>query len=369
MFEVTTAQQVQDMARGAVFLGSGGGGDPYVGELFLRNQIEQGHRPRIVDPASLPADALVVGVAGIGAPTVLVEHLLSERALVALVDEAASLYGRPVDALISVEIGGCNSLVPLGVGACVGLPVVDADGMGRAFPHLEMTSFSVAGRRSTPALLRDDRGNSARITLDDDRSAEHVARSFAATLGGLVHSIVYPLSAQAVVETAVPGTLTATLEIGRRIREARGESGSPVAALLDYLDDPATGRRAIHLHRGKVVDIRHETRDGWHWGEATITAQHDPADQLVIGIQNEYIVARRGGRAVVCVPDIIAVLDQESAEPLTAEQLRYGQRVDVIGYSAHPIMWQPAGLDVFGPSAFRIADPYRGLDLQLADAA
>ncbi len=31
MYTITTDLDVQDMARGAVFLGAGGGGDPYVG--------------------------------------------------------------------------------------------------------------------------------------------------------------------------------------------------------------------------------------------------------------------------------------------------------------------------------------------------
>ena len=369
MLEITSDLDVQDMARGAVLLGSGGGGDPYVGELFVRHQIAQGRAGRIIDPATLADDAFVVAVAGLGAPTVLVEHLLSERALRQLVDEAQELYGRRIDALISVEIGGCNSLVPLGVGAAVGLPVVDADGMGRAFPNVEMTSFSVAGRKSTPALLRDDRGATARLTLPDDRTMERVARSFAASLGGLVHSIIYPLSGADVRETAVPGTLTATLEIGRRIREARGEGGAPVEALLAWLDAPASGRRARRLHSGKVTDIRHETRDGWHWGEAVIAGQSDPDDRLTIRIQNEFIAAQRNGRTVITVPDIIAVLDQESAEPLTAEQLRYGQRVDVIGYSAHEIMRRPAGLAVFGPRVFGLAEDYRSLASDYADAA
>jgi hypothetical protein len=51
---------------------------------------------------------------------------------------------------------------------------------------------------------------------------------------------------------------------------------------------------------------------------------------------NEYLVARHHGRTVTIVPDLIAILDAESAEPLTAEMLAYGQRVRVIGYSAAP---------------------------------
>ncbi|MBY8825754.1 DUF917 domain-containing protein [Sphingomonas colocasiae] len=368
MLEVRTTQDVQDMARGAVFLGAGGGGDPYVGELFVRNQIEQGRYPRVIALDALADDAFVVGVAGIGAPTVLVEQLVSENALVALIAQAERLYGRAIDAIFCVEIGGCNSMVPLGLGARLGLPVIDADGMGRAFPHLEMTSFSVAGHRSTPAALRDDRGNEADITLDDDRVAERVARGFASSLGGLVHSVVYPMSGAEIRASAIPGTLTATRDIGRTIRGARSGDGDPTDRLIAFLDDPAADRAAARLFSGKIVDITHETRDGWHWGTAVIDSEGGAGDRMTIGIQNEFVVARRNGETVISVPDIIVVLDQESAEPLTAEQLRYGQRVHVIGYAAAPLMRRPEGLAVFGPRAFGIAEDYRAFGDQAADA-
>ena len=37
-----------------------------------------------------------------------------------------------------VETGGINSFAPLIAGAKVGLPVMDADGMGKAFPELQV---------------------------------------------------------------------------------------------------------------------------------------------------------------------------------------------------------------------------------------
>ena len=36
------------------------------------------------------------------------------------------------------ETGGINSFAPLVAGANLGLPVLDADGMGRAFPELQV---------------------------------------------------------------------------------------------------------------------------------------------------------------------------------------------------------------------------------------
>jgi DUF917 family protein len=45
---------------------------------------------------------------------------------------------RPLSAVMSCEIGGGNGLEPLAIGARMGLPIVDADFMGRAFPELQV---------------------------------------------------------------------------------------------------------------------------------------------------------------------------------------------------------------------------------------
>ena len=46
--------------------------------------------------------------------------------------------GHRVVGVLCAEVGGMNSLEPLMVSAILGLPVVDGDGMGRAFPMLQV---------------------------------------------------------------------------------------------------------------------------------------------------------------------------------------------------------------------------------------
>jgi DUF917 family protein len=360
MVEIRSPLDISDMARGAVFLGSGGGGDPYVGELFVRGQFDAGRPPVIIDVDDLDDDAFVVSIAGMGAPTILVENLISERALLELVRRTEAFHGRKIDALISVEMGGVNSMFPLGLGARLGLPVIDGDGMGRAFPHLEMTSFSVYGKRASPLILLDDLGSLVTVDIENDRRTEELARTVVVALGALVNGAFYPMSGADAKQTTVRGTITQTLEIGRTIREARLGSADPVLALLDYLNGCPDGRPARLLFDGKIADVTHDTRDGWHWGQAAIYAAD--GSEMTVDIQNEYIVARRDGRTVTVVPDIIAILDRESAEPLTGEMLRYGQRVTVIGYAAAPVMRRPEGLKVFGPRRFRLDEDFVGVE-------
>jgi DUF917 family protein len=362
MYTVGTEEDIKDMARGAVFLGSGGGGDPYVGELYLRRQLIEGRAAQIAKASELPDDAFVVSIAGVGAPTVLVEHLVSTNTLLRLLELSEKHYGRKVDALISAEIGGANSMFPLALGARTGLPVIDGDGMGRAFPHLEMTTFSVYGCPSTPCVLVDDSGNVAYVQSTTDRIAEDVVRAICASLGSMVYGCFYPMSGRQAKDLAVHDTISHTLEIGRRIRRARESQADPVADLLAFLNDEPNGRHARELFVGRIVDVRHETRDGWHWGEALINSGRGDEPEFSIEIQNEYLVARDRGRTVTVVPDLIAVLDAESAEPLTAEMLSYGQRVRVLGYSAAPIMRRPEALRVFGPRMFGINEDFRGVE-------
>jgi len=367
MKTVNSIEEIQDMARGAVFLGTGGGGDPYIGELFVTRQLIEGKRPVIIDAGELVDDAFVLSVAGIGAPTVLIEHLVSATTLKRIVAAAEKHYGRRIDALISAEIGGANSMFPLALGAIADLPVIDADGMGRAFPHIEMTTFSVYGCKATPALLLDDSGNVVLIETVDDRTAEDVARAVCASLGSMIYGALYPMSGRQAKDFAVHGTLTQTLQIGRCIREARESSDDAVRALVSHLHRPDQGRHARLLFEGKIQDVRHETRDGWHWGTVRIdaaAAQGGAAagDEFVVEIQNEFLVARRNGRSVAIVPDLISIVDRESAEPLTAEMLAYGQRVAVIGYGAAEIMRRPECLAVFGPALFGINEAFVRLE-------
>ena len=107
MYTITSDIDVRDMARGAVLLGSGGGGDPYVGELYLRNQLAEGRSPQIMKASELRDDAFVGAIAGVGAPTVIIVHLVSTHTLLRLLEASESFYGRKIDALISAEIGIC----------------------------------------------------------------------------------------------------------------------------------------------------------------------------------------------------------------------------------------------------------------------
>ena len=51
-----TIDDIDDLALGATLLGTGGGGDPYVGKLLVKQAIADHGPAMVVDPEDLPDD-------------------------------------------------------------------------------------------------------------------------------------------------------------------------------------------------------------------------------------------------------------------------------------------------------------------------
>ena len=86
----------------------------------------------------------------------------------------------------------------------------------------------------------------------------------------------------------------------------------------------------------------------------------DSGKSLQIDFQNENLIARTGeGEILAVVPDLICLVDEDSAEPVTTEVVRYGLRVVIIGIPAPKMLKTAPALEVIGPAAFGYADvPY-----------
>jgi DUF917 family protein len=149
--------------------------------------------------------------------------------------------------------------------------------------------------------------------------------------------------AQARDGAVVDHAVSLAIRIGTTVIEAEHD---PVAALAREID-------AATLLLGKVVDVERRTTKGFVRGSATIEGLgEDTGRSLRLEIQNENLVALEGERALATVPDIITVLDSESAEAISTERLRYGQRVTVIAFPCHSIWRTQRGLELAGPRHF-----------------
>ena len=174
---------LEDLARGAAFLGTGGGGDPYIGRLIAKHAIETFGAPDVVEVDDLADDATLFVVAMLGAPTVLYEKGACGDDMDVAIERLQQRVGKAADAIIPVEIGGVNSTLPIAAAARAGLPVVNADGMGRAFPEVQMVTYSIYGVSATPAVVVDEHLNSVIVETHDAKVAEEIIRAIAIQMG------------------------------------------------------------------------------------------------------------------------------------------------------------------------------------------
>jgi DUF917 family protein len=347
---------LESIAIGAGILGTGGGGNPYNGKLHLRRLLDEGYRVEIVAPEDVPDDALVASVGGIGAPIVSFERLARGDEIVVAMQALEEFLGRAITHLIPGEIGGSNALRPMAGAALTNLPVIDGDGMGRAFPELQMDTFSIAGLANAPAAIADIHHNTAVWTrVRDAKTLEDQARAVTVRMGGSAGFAFPLLSGADAKRTAIPLTITLARRIGEAVQAARREHRDPVEAIFAE----AGGQL---LFTGKVVDIERRMAAGFARGVLTLDGMGDDrGERLTIEIQNEYLIARASERVLAVVPDLICIVDQQTAEPVSTEVLRYGLRVAVLGMPAPAALKTPAGLAVVGPAAFGYDLPFTPL--------
>ena len=337
-----TPAHIDGLARGAAVLGTGGGGDPYIGALLARQALASGD-VTVVGLDEVPDDALVLFVAMMGAPTVMVEKLPSLAEVIEPVKALSVHLGRPITHIACAEVGGVNSTIPIAAAAALGLPLVDADGMGRAFPELQMVLPTLYGVTASPLAFSDEKGNTGVLQTADNSWTERIARVACVEMGCSVMISGFSMSGAAARESLVSGSLSRCIEIGERIAIARDEKTDPVDAVVDLLG----GRE---LFDGKVVDVHRATTTGFARGRARIDG--DAGATLTLQFQNEHLVAEADGAVLATTPDLIMVLDGESGEPITTEGLRYGQRVRVIAAPADERWHSEAALAMVGPGYF-----------------
>ena len=344
-------ESLDDLSLGAVFLATGGGGDPYVSLLATQAVLAEKGPATLISVDDLDDDAFVVTIGAVGAPSVNLELLPSaddpEKALRAFEKHV----GRSIDAVVSFEIGGGNSLIPIAAAAALGIPIVNGDGMGRALPEAQMMTYPIAGVSPTPALGLDYAGNIVTFETENTVTYERHIRAMSGAMGGMITAVEHPMSGRQLKESIVRDTISFSMELGRILREYRGSARRIAGPLGEAFADSLYGGLS-HIYTGKVVDYASSIVGGFDVGRARIEPFDQDGPALTIDIKNEYLVARIGQQVVASVPDLITVLDYETSTPINAERLRYGQRVTVYGVGCPEFYRQDRALDVVAPRCF-----------------
>lgn len=350
------ASELEPLAIGAWILGAGGGGDPYHAYLNLRRLYAEGISVELIDPLDLDDDATVAPVSTMGSPLVGEERLTDPEVAALAVRQMEEHLGRPFDAVMSLEIGGSNAFQPLMVAAVTGLPVVDADTMGRAYPEAQHSSFAIGDLKPYPLTLADVRDNAVVVSrVASWKWMERISRKVCAEVGSLAATCKAPRTGREVKDWGVLHTVTQAIALGQVVIQARASKIDPVEAVVDHAG-------GLLLFSGKVVDVERRATEGFLRGRARIAGLEGHAGTVFrVDFQNEFTVGWIDDEVCVTVPDIICIMDATTGDAIGTEALRYGQRVKVIALPAPPVQTTPKGLEHVGPRAFGYDLDFRSL--------
>ncbi len=340
-------EEISALATGAWILGAGGGGNPYHSFLNLREIYRKGARVELLDPMELEDDDWVAVVSSMGAPLVGEERLQDPAVAAKPVKMMEAYLGVPFRGIMSVEIGGSNALQPFLAAAVLGLPVVDADAMGRAFPEAQMTSFAIGGLSPFPLTLADVRDNEVIVARAASwKWMERLSRKACVEVGSVAATCKAPRTGKEVKEWGILNTTSQAIRLGQLVRKARRMKSDPIQALLDAENGKA-------LFRGKVKDVNRRTTEGFLRGFTEIEGlDSDRGHVFRLEFQNEFAIGALDGEVRAMVPEILCVLDSVSGEAVGTEALRYGQRVTVAVLPAPALLTTERGLELVGPKAF-----------------
>ncbi|WP_207799301.1 DUF917 domain-containing protein [Candidatus Cryosericum septentrionale] len=363
--------QVEDLARGATFFGTGGGGEPTEGAKAVLSEVEQGKKISLIDVQELSDDDLVACPFLMGSIAPLTKEKLKEMEMFGLskkiydykgmmataVKELANYAGKKISAVVPIELGGGNTLAAAAAGSSLNITIVDGDFSGRAIPEISQGTPFLADKTIYPISSVDEFGNICIIkNAINTLVVERIGKYISAASFSLAAQCGFLMSGKEAKETIISGTVSKCLEVGAFIRKSR-ESGQKV---LDPLVNEVGGWL---LFKGIVSAKETEDKDGYYWGTHTLNGVDEFSGQTFkIWFKNENHISWKDDKPFVTSPDLIIVVDLDTGEPITNTNLKITDRVGVIGMKAKEMFRTSKGLAILGPRHFGFDWNYRPIE-------
>jgi DUF917 family protein len=323
-----TYQDLLDLVDGAAIFSAGGGGDPEGGYRIADKLASEGLTVRLVAPSEVPDDAKVVNFACVGATTTLEYDSAAAVKTLKTLEEYA---GFSAFATIPVELGGFNTLAAVDVAARRGVPIVDADGAGRAVPEVHLKVYTIDGISLAPMVLADLHAKNVVIVKEtsDLKAAERIARVLAAEWNQSAYTARRILTGAQVKTSPIQLSLTRSIQIGKLLRKAV----NPVEAIVKETE-------GFKLFEGTVESAQQETKSGFTFVNVELLGTQEYMGQVFeLKAKNEVLAAHRDGKLAAIAPDIITPVHPETGKCITAEKIEKGDRLTVLGLPA-PSKWK-----------------------------
>ncbi len=346
---ILNEQSILDVLCGATILGGGGGGPMSAGLTMLDNYKKAfPGKPleiTLIDSAEMEDNAYAAVICGMGSPKKVLGVDFSPyvvNAFNALKKHVASMkQPKELKYALAVEMGGFTTCMPILISLMEGLPLMDADGAGRAVPGLDTLLFDVYGLDASPLAFADGDGNEMLLLTKNPKNAsfsEEVGRALSATFDGKVGLCGWTVGGKDIDACLAIGSITLAERIGAIVRECM-ENNTP-GEVFRLINERGVAK-ARQIINGKVTKFFNDTKGGFDYGYFIVT--DDDGNQWRTEYQNEnLLLSRLDGEKripVMTVPEVIATYDPKTGTPLTNAAIEEGMDIALGAIKVHEAWW------------------------------
>lgn len=345
-----SADDVQALYTGATFY------SPAVGDStgllvtdWLTGLLHETGPVALLKAESLPPGDWCAAVCVLGSGASMADLPPTGDEFVTAVRALASIVGHPLRAVYPLAAGTISALVPVIAAAQLGIPLIDCDGMGRAFAQINQTAMFLSGIPVAPAVLAGATGETVTITAPDSARADALCRSALDVLGGWSAFAAYPAPIAVTGRSALRGNVSRLLDVGRLLLQ-------PMDADL-LVSRLATLTAARRIGRGRIVDLEHLTR------RADLSIPTHPTSVVLdevsgailrLELRSEIVAVFVDGAMTAAAPDLISLFDVRAGRLAALDSLEIGDLLDVLVTPADAIWYSPTALSMVGPAAHDI---------------
>ena len=241
-----------------------------------------------------------------------------------------------------------------------GISVVNADLTGgRAVPEMSFICLNVKNRPANPAVIATFWGD---VLVCEKaiswQRLEDLSRAVALVSGGF-NSTVMSFKGKEIKETAVRGTYSQTIKIGKAIQVAKESNSDPVEAIVGTWG-------GYKLFEGEIVTRTLEGKFAFIWGNIWIKGSGKYEGKLLrIWYKNENQISWLDGEPYATCPDPFTVIDSKTGEGLSNfrnDSWTPGRKVAVVGARAADIWRTERGIQIFCPRHFGFDIKYKPIE-------
>ena len=313
---------VQILSLGAHVLGGGGGGPASRGLRSAQEAFDLGS-VELTELASLPDEALIVTVSGVGAPSRTASMYTSAHYLRAL-ELLEDTLECPIAGFIPSEMGANAAFGPMLPAAARGLPVINAACDGRAHPLGTMGSLGLASDplyqtvQAACGGLRENGTYTELVATGSVSTTAKLCRSAADLAGGRAVVVRNPVTVRYLWEHGAVGCYTQAMDLGRAM--AAVEPALRPQAAAEFLGGQVAAR-------GTVEEFSLLSENGLDHGSCTIRAG---TNCFQLTFYNEFMTIEAGTERLATFPDLITVFDRSTGTVLNTADLKNGMEVTVL---------------------------------------